>query len=159
MRFCVFVKFCRVVWCVFYPARLKFGDSYQVISQRSIASKEQLRSDHVDYPQWIKDRYLAIPDTTTQRVRDLAVDLTQFEDNPFDKAESIERHMRNQIAYNETIPAPPPNRDKVDYILFESQEAYCDYYATSMIVMLRSNLVTLRYIDVSISTFLSLCCV
>jgi hypothetical protein len=71
-------------------------------------------------------------------VRDLAVTLTERHDNAYDKAEAIERYLRNQIVYNEGINAPPDNRDKVDYILFDLQEAYCDYYATSMVVMLRS---------------------
>jgi hypothetical protein len=42
------------------------------------------------------------------------------------------------LAYNEQMAAPPPEVDKVDYILFTAKEAYCDYYASSMIVMLRS---------------------
>ena len=119
-------------------ARLKFGDTYQVVSMQSAATKEQLRNDHVNYPDWIRDRYLAIPESTTERTKALARDLTANRDTPFEKAEAIERFMRNQITYNELISAPPPGRDKVDYILFEAQEAYCDYYATSMIVMLRS---------------------
>ncbi len=119
-------------------ARLDAGESYQVISGRSVATKEQLREDLTDYPDWIKARYLGIPDSTPQRVKDLAKELTQNADNAFDKAEVIERYMRNEIEYNEQMQAPPTGRDKVDYILFEAKQAYCDYYATSMIVMLRS---------------------
>jgi len=119
-------------------ARLQAGVSYQVVSQMSAATKEQLQTDPADYPEWVKERYLDIPDSTPKRVKDLAREITAQADNPYDKAEVIERYLRDALVYNEKLEAPPASRDKVDYILFEAKQAYCDYYATSMIVMLRS---------------------
>jgi hypothetical protein len=86
----------------------------------------------------VTERYLQLPDTITERTRQLAQQITARHNAPFSKAEAIERYLRREIVYNEQIAAPPPGRDKVDYILFEAKEAYCDYYASSMIVMLRS---------------------
>ncbi|OQY44335.1 MAG: hypothetical protein B6242_12980 [Anaerolineaceae bacterium 4572_78] len=118
--------------------RLKANEPYQIISHYSTASVDELRSDSNMYPFWIIRRYLEMPDTTTQRVRSLALEITNNETNAYDKATKIEQYLRQEITYNDAIYAPPPNRDKVDYILFELKEAYCDYYATAMIVMLRS---------------------
>ena len=113
-------------------------EPYRVVSMVSVATEEQLRSDADVYPDWIASRYLQLPDGIPQRVFDLAAEITTDADNPYDKATAIERYLRTHIAYNELIDPPPPGRDKVDYILFDLKEAYCDYYATSMIVMLRS---------------------
>ena len=126
-------------------ARLEAGESYQVISLRSNATTEQLQADSTDYPKWVEERYLKLPEGTTQRVVDLAGRITSEANNAYDKAEAIERYLRNTIEYNEQIDAPPESVDKVDYILYELQQGYCDYYATSMIVMLRSQGIPARF--------------
>ncbi len=118
-------------------AAIDQGESYQVVSAASQATVSQLQQSGDDYPAWVIERYLQSP-PITERTRQLARELTEPFDNAFDKAQAIERYLRNNIKYNERINPPPPNRDKVDYILFELKEAYCDYYATSMITMLRS---------------------
>jgi transglutaminase-like putative cysteine protease len=119
-------------------ATVDSDESYQVLSWVSKATIEQLQSAGTDYPAWTTDRYLQLPDTITNRTQQLARDLTEAYDNPYDKAAAIERYLRSELTYNEQMAAPPPGVDKVDYVLFEGKEAYCDYYASSMIVMLRS---------------------
>jgi transglutaminase-like putative cysteine protease len=114
------------------------GETYQVVSAASQATVEQLKEAGTDYPAWVAERYLQLPDTITERTRQLGRELTEPFDNPFAKARAIESFLRAELEYNEQIAAPPPNVDKVDYILFELKQAYCDYYASSMIVMLRS---------------------
>lgn len=118
--------------------RIQAKELYQVTSMFSLATKAQLQADITQYPQWIEAKYTKLPDGIPQRVFDLAKDITQDAANPFDKASTIENYLRTNLTYNEGIALPPADRDKVDYILFDLKEAYCDYYATSMIVMLRS---------------------
>lgn len=118
--------------------RLRAEEGYQVVSRYSVASKEQLQNDTAKYPAWVQERYTQLPEGIPQRVFDLAKKITTDKTTVFDKASAIEAYLRENIAYNEGIPFPPADRDKVDYILFDLKEAYCDYYATSMIVMLRS---------------------
>jgi len=108
------------------------------VSGISQATVEQLQAASTNYPAWITERYLQLPDSTTERTRQLAQQLTAQYDDAFSKADAVERYLRSEITYNEQIAAPPIGVDKVDYILFEAKEAYCDYYASSMIVMLRS---------------------
>ncbi|MFQ6059030.1 MAG: DUF4129 domain-containing transglutaminase family protein, partial [Anaerolineae bacterium] len=52
-------------------------------------------------------------------------------------AAAIEAYLR-KLKYNEQIKAPPPGRDGVDYFLFDSQEGYCDYYASAFVVLARA---------------------
>ncbi len=91
----------------------------------------------IKYPSWVTSRYLQLPPTLPQRVKELAFELTREYDNVYDKAVALEKYLR-QITYNEDIEAPPPDRDGVDYFLFDSQEGYCDYYASAMAVMARA---------------------
>jgi transglutaminase-like putative cysteine protease len=114
------------------------GETYQAVSSVSRATIEQLRNAGPAYPSWIRDRYLQLPNTITDRTRNLAQELTVDSANNFDKARTIELYLRSALRYNENLARPPDDVDKVDYILFVAKEAYCDYYASSMVVMLRS---------------------
>jgi transglutaminase-like putative cysteine protease len=111
---------------------------YQAVSLVSIATEEELRSAGSDYPDWIQDRYLALPETVPDRVLGLARDLTATEATPYDRAVAIESYLRT-YPYNLDVSLPPAGTvDVVDYFLFELKEGYCDYYATSMVVLARA---------------------
>ncbi|MGE5603765.1 MAG: DUF3488 and DUF4129 domain-containing transglutaminase family protein [Nitrososphaerales archaeon] len=117
---------------------------YQVVSGISDASPDELRADSTGYPVWIKERYLQLPDTVTSRVKDLAAQTVANATNPYDKADAIEKLLRT-YKYNQDIAAPPAGQDGVDYFLFEAKQGYCDYYASAMVVMLRSAGVPARF--------------
>jgi transglutaminase-like putative cysteine protease len=112
------------------------GQTYTLTSAISFATEAQLRSDSVDYPSDVIARYLQLPDTVPQRVFDLAEELADGHENPYDIAKGIETYLRG-YEYNDQIPGPAPDEDSADYFLFEEKQGYCDYYATSMAVMLR----------------------
>jgi hypothetical protein len=50
---------------------------------------------------------------------------------------AIEQFLRG-FTYNDQIPAPPPGVNGVNYFLFDIQEGYCDYYASSFAMMART---------------------
>ena len=112
------------------------GGSYTITSAISFASEEQLRNDDAEYGPDITERYLQLPDTVPQRVFDLAEEIAQGYDNPYDIAKAVEAYVR-KYPYNDQIPGPAPDQDAADYFLFIEKQGYCDYYATSMAVMLR----------------------
>jgi transglutaminase-like putative cysteine protease len=114
------------------------GESYGATSSISIADEASLRAAGGDYPAWVTDRYLQLPGNITQRTRDLASRLTAPYETVYDRASAVEGYLRETIRYNEQIQPPPPNAEPVDYVLFESQEGYCTYYATAMVVLLRA---------------------
>jgi hypothetical protein len=115
---------------------LKGGTSYMVISTIAAADEDAMRLAGEEYPDWIEP-YLQLPDDLPQRVRDLAQEITAEYDNAYDKATAIQNYLR-EYTYNEKIPSPPPGVDRVDYFLFEMKEGYCNYYASSMVVMSRA---------------------
>jgi transglutaminase-like putative cysteine protease len=117
---------------------LRPGTTYKVVSAISVADEDSLRADTVNYSNWITSTYLQLPNTLPQRVRDLAASVTRGFSNPYDKATALEKFVRNRIKYNEAVPAPPADRDGVDYTLFDRPEGYCNYYASAMAVMARA---------------------
>jgi transglutaminase-like putative cysteine protease len=98
---------------------------------------EQLRQASQDYPEWIRRTYLAIPESVPRRVWELAQDLTFSLPTPYDQALAIETYLRH-FPYTLDVSAPPPERDVVDYFLFDLQRGYCDYYASAMVILARA---------------------
>ncbi len=134
------------VEAVFSQDPIAQRDSYAVTGLESMASAGQLRQASTAYPRWVTDRYLALPDTVTDRTRQLAAELASGQPTAFDTANAVEEYVRSTIAYNEKIAAPPDDQDVVDYVLFESKEGYCEYYASAMAVLLRAEGIPARVV-------------
>jgi len=124
---------------------LNADDSYQVVSSLTRADMESLAEAEADYPDWVVPRYLQLPDSLPERVVLLAEEVTAGSETPYEKAQAVEAYLRD-IPYNEQIEGPAEDQDGVDYFLFDAREGYCDYYASSMVVMLRSAGVPARYV-------------
>jgi hypothetical protein len=81
---------------------------------------------------------LQLPATVTERVKGLGQEIVSPHENPYDRALAIQDYLRRTIRYREDIQAPPQDRDAIDYLLFESREGYCNYYASAMVVLARA---------------------
>jgi len=112
-------------------------DEYTVVSYLPQFSAEQLRESGSDYPSQIASRYLQLPEGIPERVLALARELTQAAPTPYDRTAAIQAYLRT-FPYTLEVEPPPPDRDVVDYFLFTAQQGYCDYYATSMVVLARA---------------------
>lgn len=112
-------------------------NTYWVDSLQPLGAKAELRQAGQDYPDWIRDRYIPLPDSVPERVIALARDLTVNEPTPYDRAVAIESYLR-QIPYSLELPPTPIDQDLADYFLFSIQKGYCDYYATTMVVLARA---------------------
>ncbi|ARI78602.1 transglutaminase TgpA family protein [Halobacillus mangrovi] len=108
----------------------------------------QLREAGSEDPDYIQDRYLQLPDNLPNRVRNLASQIVEGEDNRYDRAKAVESYFSsNGFEYSTTdVPVPRENQDYVDQFLFESQLGYCDNFSTSMVVMLRSEGIPARWV-------------
>lgn len=124
---------------IFARAGLEEEDIYTVDTLISDAQSADLRAAGINYPDEVTERYLTLPDTVTQRTLDLAQQLGTQGDNPYDVAKTIERYLRDNIVYNEQVAFPPADVDVVDFVLFQSQQGYCEYYASAFIVLARAN--------------------
>jgi hypothetical protein len=125
---------------------MRQGERYQVVSRYSIADATSLRAAQQEYPQWLREKYLQLPESITPQTVALAAELTAGYDNPFDKALAVRDYLRRNITYNDQIPAPPEGVEPVHYVLFDRNEGYCNYYASAMVVMLRSQGIPARFV-------------
>lgn len=120
----------------FFAASLA-ARTYHLTAFSPQVSAQALRQAGTDYPAWVLQRYLQLPETLPARVRTLARDLTALYPTTYDQAKALEEYLR-KYPYTLNLPAPPGSRDVVEYFLFDLKKGYCDYYATAMVVLARS---------------------
>lgn len=126
--------------------RLEEGDAYNVTSEFNLASEEALRNFPEEYPLGILERYIQIPRSLPGRVSVLASDIVAGATNVYDKAVAIEIYLRT-MQYTGAAYTIPHDADAVDYFLFESGEGYSDYFASAMVMMLRTQGIPARLVS------------
>jgi transglutaminase-like putative cysteine protease len=122
------------------------GDSYRAFSITPIYTESELRESIPTYPDWIKELYLQIPGSVPERVFSLTRELTFSQATPYDKAVTLERYLRS-FPYTLDLPEKPIGADIADYFLFEVKKGYCDYYASTMVIMARAAGLPARFVS------------
>ena len=72
------------------------------------------------------------------RIAALAKRITARAGSDEQKAVLIEQHLKTNYAYSLQPSRPPAGVSPIEDFLFNSRKGYCEYYATAMVVMLRS---------------------
>ncbi len=121
---------------------------YTVTSLVATPAREDLIAAEEDYPDWITAQYLQLPEELPERVIERAQEIVDHAGatTRYEKARAIEAYLR-QYQYNLDVEPVPYGEDLVDYFLFETQEGFCDYSASAMVVMLRAVGVAARYVS------------
>ncbi len=114
------------------------GGRYQVRAEIADPSVAELEAAGTNYPTWVQDRYLEVPQDIRPAIQTLAQQITSGQSTPYDKAEAITNYLRNTIQYALTVPPPPPGEDPAVWILFDYKKGFCNYYASDEALMLRS---------------------
>lgn len=118
--------------------RLGSGDSYTTVGTVSAAELARLVASGTDYPGWVTDRYLQLPDDVPDAVHRYAATLADPGTQPYITARLVEQHLRSTFPVDLRVPAPPPLRDATAYFLFDAQRGYFDHHASAMVVLLRT---------------------
>ena len=122
----------------YVTSSLLSGDQYHVRALLLNPSRKDLRNSGDSYPDWIKERYLQVPANISMGLNQLATQIAAGKLNNFDKAEAVTYYLRQNMTYAETIPAPPPGLDPVNWFLYDWKSGFCNYYATANVLLLRS---------------------
>ena len=109
---------------------------YEATSDIAQPSPGELRTASYDYPPEVLLNYLQLP-RLDSRVVALAKQITASADNNYDKAAAVERYLRTNFGYTLQLPRTVP-RDPVANFLFERKQGHCEYFASSMAIMLRT---------------------
>jgi len=128
-------------------AAVSNATSYQADVYIPTPTITELRAASTEYPEEILKNYLSLPRTLPEPVRELAREITTGIPNPYDKAKAIESYLRTNYPYDLDVPQPPEGRDVAEYFLFDLKKGYCDYYATTMVVLARSVGIPARFVS------------
>ncbi|NLU52661.1 MAG: hypothetical protein GXX10_07345 [Clostridiaceae bacterium] len=95
----------------------------------------------------IYQTYLQVMEDLPERVKLLALDITKEAKTDYEKVIAIEQYLKNNYQYSLNPDIIPPDKDLVDYFLFEEKEGYCTYFATAMTILLRTLGIPARYVE------------
>ena len=117
---------------------LEAGETYHANSMLTNPIIPELQASGQEYPAWVTERYLQLPTGFSKRIQTLALDITSGLNNPYDQAAAITNYLRSNIEYTPVVSQPEGTEDPLEYFLFESKKGFCNYYASTEVLMLRS---------------------
>jgi protein-glutamine gamma-glutamyltransferase len=120
--------------------------SYTVYSDTTLPSVAELRRDNAAYE--AKDaRYLQLPEKIDGRIAELADRIVKEAGaaNRYEKASAIERFLQNEFGY--TLEMKAGGDEPLADFLFNVREGHCEYFATAMAVMLRTQGIATRIVN------------
>jgi len=131
------------------------GAVYDVDNQRSVSEYEaesdigrpspaQLQAAGDSYPQFAT-AYLQLP-ALDSRIPRLAAQVGGTASNNYDKAVALETYLRTHYGYTLRL-LRSPVADPLANFLFERKQGHCEYFASSMAVMLRTLRIPSRVVN------------
>src|ERR1022692_3526276 len=118
---------------------------YEADSDISTPSPEQLRGAGDDLPLSLV-AYLQFPTTLDPRIPRMAAQVTASASNSYDKAVLLERYLNTHYGYTLQLPRSPV-ADPLANFLFERRQGHCEYFASSMTIMLRTLHIPARVVN------------
>jgi len=109
---------------------------YRVFSHIEQPAAGDLRTAGRTYPSDVVSSYLQLP-TLDRRIPQLAEQITAAADTNYDKARALESYLRTHFGYTLQLSRTVPH-DPLANFLFERKQGHCEYFASSMAVMLRT---------------------
>jgi protein-glutamine gamma-glutamyltransferase len=110
---------------------------YEGVSLLPIARPTAARFAGTDYSEEMRETYLQLPEQLDPRIPELARKITVSANNPYDKSLALEAYLRSHFGYTLRL-AGKPGADPLAHFLFEAKAGHCEYFASSMAVMLRT---------------------
>ena len=90
--------------------------------------------------------YLQLPGRLDRRVGELAAKIGSAAPTDFQKAKLIESYLQSKFGYTLELPSSTP-ADPIAYFLFDRKKGHCEYFASSMAVMLRTQGIPSRVVN------------
>jgi hypothetical protein len=119
------------------PSHNYTGIRYSGISLLPPLNAAKLRAAPTEYSGDIASAYLQLPRKLDPRIPELAKLITRDAQTPFDKALAIESYLRNRFTYTLNLTGKLAD-DPLAHFLFETRAGHCEYFASAMIIMLRT---------------------
>jgi protein-glutamine gamma-glutamyltransferase len=119
--------------------------SYEAESDITQPSAARLRSTGNDFPAFTAS-YLKLPPRIDPRIAKLAAEKAGPASNEYDKAVAIDRYLNTHYGYTLQL-LRTPVVDPLANFLFDRKQGHCEYFASSMAVMLRTLKIPARVVN------------
>jgi hypothetical protein len=119
--------------------------TYEAASNVAQPDPAQLRGAYGTYPPSVQSSYLQFP-ALDPRIPLLAQQITAQADNNYDRAVAIDRYLQTHYGYTLQLSRTLP-RDPLAEFLFERKQGHCEYFASSMAIMLRTLRIPTRVVN------------
>ena len=123
---------------------LREGEQYTVVSRVPDPTRRTLRRTGTDYPTEIRSRYLQLPESSADRIRQKTNEIVAGNRTPYAKAKAVEKWLESNKRYS--LDVQRPQGDIAEKFIFDMKKGYCTYYASAMVTMLRSQGVPARFV-------------
>lgn len=118
--------------------------TYKLVSETELPELSLLREDNAPYSETFQ-RYLQLPSNLDPRIGELAQELTLNSGNRYDAAQNIERYLQNDLGY--TLELKAGGSQPIADFLFNVRQGHCEYFASSMAIMLRTQGIATRVVN------------
>jgi transglutaminase-like putative cysteine protease len=120
---------------------------YQAVSQPERVREDILRRPvrPADYPPDIRDTYLQLP-VLSPRVRELAGTLAEGARTPIEVIRRVEAYLNENLRYSLDL-GQDADIDPLEDFLFVRKTGNCEYFATSLVVLLRIEGIPARVVN------------
>ena len=130
---------------LFNPFRNYAPVRYYGYSRLPAVNAAKLRAAATVYPDEIRSVYLQLP-ALDARIPELAKGVAAKARTPYDKAVAIEAFLRSRFSYTLELTGKPGD-DPLAHFLFETHAGHCEYFASAMTIMLRTEGIPSREVN------------
>lgn len=119
---------------------------YKIFSDVSVPDEAELRKDKSQYPASAQ-RYFQTPKNLDERIPVLTEQVIKNSNaqNRYEQAEAIEKYLQTEFGY--TLEMKAGGSDPLADFLFNVREGHCEYFASAMAIMLRTQGIATRVVN------------
>ncbi len=121
------------------------GETYRTFTYGPPSREAAAAATGDDYPAEIESRYTQLPDDTPIKLYERTTLITDDADTPYETASAIEAWLESNKKYSLNASHDRDNDVATEFV-FEMDAGYCQYFATTMTAMLRTQDIPARYV-------------
>ncbi|PSP16291.1 hypothetical protein BRC62_06270 [Halobacteriales archaeon QH_10_67_13] len=120
------------------------GTTYSGTSVLAPQDPAVLQASEGSVPERLRERYTQLPADTPDRVGERTARIVDGSDTTYDAVAAVEEWLRTEKNYS--LRADRESESIADTFIFEMEAGYCEYFATAMTTMLRTQDIPARYV-------------
>jgi transglutaminase-like putative cysteine protease len=121
------------------------GETYRTFTYGPPSREAAVAADGDDYPAEIESRYTQLPEDTPGKLSERTAEITDGAETPYETASEIEAWLESNKEYSLNASHDRDNDVATEFV-FEMDAGYCQYFATTMTAMLRTQDIPARYV-------------